>query len=81
MRNYNFFQPPKLIQQDENDVDQSKVIKCMTEFYEKRHKIVGTEEAIVSSHRTIIFSRLKRLSLIEATLDTTFIFFLPGMFF
>ena len=55
MRNYNFFQPPKLIQQDENDVDQSKVIKCMTEFYEKRHKIVGTEEAIVSSHRTIIF--------------------------
>ena len=55
MRHYNFFQPPKLIQQDENDVDQSKVIKCMTEFYEKRHKIVGTEEAIVSSHRTIIF--------------------------
>ena len=50
MRHYNFFQPPKLIQQDENDVDQSKVIKCMTEFYEKRHKIVGTEEAIVSSH-------------------------------
>ena len=55
MRHYNFFQPPKLIQQDENDVDQSKVIKCMTEFYEKRHKIVGTEEAIVSSPRTIIF--------------------------
>ena len=54
MRHYNFFQPPKLIQQDENDVDQSKVIKCMTEFYEKRHKIVGTEEAIVSSPRTII---------------------------
>ena len=59
MRNYNFFQPPKLIQQDENDVDQSKVIKCMTEFYEKRHKIVGTEEAIVSSHRTIIFLHVK----------------------